>query len=148
MHDGDDAMFPVVIPFHLRAVGKKRPHTGFRSSSNCRLMGAHNRVEPAVQEQIKQGLVGRNRRNSSRYLGRELNPFLASGPLRAAGEPVNLLGFYSEVFLEYSPDPYGGSHVVFRQADFFSRQLLTADDLAVGSYEQGGMTKASGCKNR
>src|SRR5918994_1884780 len=148
MHDRKDAMFSVIIPFHFRAVGKKRPHSSFSSTSNCRLMGAHNGVEPAVQEQIKQGFVRRNRCNSSRYFRRELNPFLASRPFCAAGEPVNVFGFYSEVFLEYSPDPYGGGHVVLRQADSFPRELLTADDLAVGSHEQRGMAKTSGCKNR
>src|SRR5918992_1346215 len=123
MHDREDAVFSVIGSFHLRWVGKERADARALAAGKRRLVGAHHGVQPAFDEHVKEGFVGWNRRDSSRYRGRKLDPFLASRALRAAGEPADLFGFHAEVFLKHSPDPNRGGHMIFGKADVFSRQL-------------------------
>src|SRR5437660_10154399 len=113
MHDREDAMFPAIVPFHLRTVREQLADSGVSFTSHRRLMSAHHRVQTAIQEHIEKGLVCWNTRNASRYLRGELDPFYASGPLRAAGEPLNVFGFHAEVLFKYSPYPDRSGHRVF-----------------------------------
>src|SRR5713226_305949 len=116
MHYGKDSMFPVIVPFDLRAVREEQTDSGISFAGNRRLMGAHHGVQAAIQEHIKQGFVWWNRRNSSRYLPGEFDPFHASRALRASGEPLDVAGFHAEVFFKKSPNPNSRRHVVFGKA--------------------------------
>ena len=146
---GKDAMFPIIVSFHLEEqLGKSCGLGRFSSASHRRLMGAHHGVQPAVQKHIEEGFVA-----GIGVIRAAISAGSSTRSLRPgrSAPPVNhriVFGLYAEVFLKHSPYPNRGGHVVFRKADFFPRQLLAAHDLAVGPDEQGGVTKTPGCKNR
>src|SRR6266850_720679 len=103
MHNREDAVFFIIILFHLGAIWKKLTDSGVSFARHCRFMGAHHGVQTAVQKHIKKRLFGWNARNASRYLTWQLNPLYASGPLCATGEPADRFRFYAEVLLQRSP---------------------------------------------
>lgn len=147
VHDGKDPMLAVVVFFHLGTIREQQADSGVPCANHLRLVGAHNGVQPAIHEHVEQGFAWWNGVNSPRYLRGESYPLDASRSLRPAGEPLDVLRFHPKVFLKHSPYPNGGGHMIFRKADFFSCQLLAADDIAVGSYKECGMTKSSRGKN-
>jgi len=148
MHDGKNSVFPVIVSFHLRAVWKKLTDAGVFFARNRWLMGAHHGVQATIQKHIEQGFVRWNRCDASRYFLGQWQPFLASRPLRAAGEPLDIAGFHAKVFFKKTSNPNSRRHVVFRKADLFPRQLRAADDVAVGPYEERGVTKTSRREDR
>src|SRR5215467_5096816 len=147
MHDWENFMFPVVVPFHLRTVGKELPHSSVLFTRDSGFMGAHDCIQPAVEQHIEERFVGGNRRNSRRYVSGKRDPFNAARPLRAAGEPVDISWFDSAVLFQEPSDPNRSRHMVFGKTDVFAAQLLAADDVAFGFHKEGRMAEASGSKN-